>query len=398
MAQGLSPYLTGNFQEETQSSLIPTLDALMGQLAPTKKPAVPLPPPPAKVTSQPVEDQIRVVKSQLAQTLPPPRPREMPMSAPIPQTQIESAKTTDWEGNAKEALAEQDAGIAGLEKYMQEYAAQPRDTNYTALAGFVDEMTGSKLAPIAQSLAPMSEEKRQEGLIKLQDLLQQRRNALTQNSLAPYKAQLQAYQDALKTQAMGGRQERFEASMDAKLFDKANKDKATLQKEALDFRQSYKNVEDAITPDEKGTVSVGRVTQSLSQFARLMGEKGVLTDTDTGRQLANTLQLQLGKLTSMLQSDPNARIPAKNVEAMQQALQTAQRAFAESYQMKADSYRKGYFENPGSPYAGKAWAPQMVEDVYAPLKMIQGGAGVAPAGVDLQSAAQKELARRRGGK
>lgn len=400
MAQGLSPYLTGNFQDETQGALVPTIDALMMQLIPKGVQSVkPLPPPPAQVPQQPVEEQIRTVKSQLAQTLPPPRPREMPMSAPIPQAHIENARRADWEENVKEALGGQDAGIAGLERYMQEYSAQPRETNYTALAGFVDAMTGSKLTPVAQSLAPVSEEKRQEGFLRLQDLLQQRRNALTQNSLAPYKAQLQAYQDALKTQAMGGRQERFESSMDAKLFDKANKDKATLQKEALDFRQSYRNVEDAITPDEKGTVSVGRLTQSLSQFARLMGEKGVLTDTDTGRQLAPTLQLQIGKLTSMLQSDPNARIPVKNVEAMQQALATAQKAFSESYGMKADAYRQGYFENPGSPYAGKEWAPQMVEDVYRPLKLIQsGGAPQSRNAPDLQNAAQQELMRRRGGK
>jgi hypothetical protein len=129
-------------------------------------------------------------------------------------------------------------------------------------------------------------------------------------------------------------------------------------------------------------------------FARLMGEKGVLTDTDTGRQLAPTLQLQIGKLTSMLQSDPNARIPAKNVEAMAQALDMAKKAYAESYQLKADSYRKSYFENPGSPYAGKAWAPQLIEDVYQPLKMIDGGVS-APA-PNLQNAAQQELMRRRG--
>lgn len=365
MAQGLSPYLMVNPPEE--NNLAPTLAQLMAQMQAAGTQANMPQEPQMPATPMPPAQAVAQVQAQLAPNLPKP----LPTRPAIPQQQIEMAKNSDWELNTKKALAEQDAGVAGLERMMQEMQGAPRGINFSPLAAYMDSIVpGSKLSPAAASMAPMNEDQRQEKMLKLQDLIQQRRQNLATNALAPYKAQLDAYKDLMRTQAMGGRQERFDAGQDLKMFDKARKEQAGFTKDVGDFVNSYRNVENAITPDADGTVSVGRIQQSLSQFARLMGEKGVLTDTDTGRQLAPTLEIQLGKLQSILASEPNKRVPATQVAAMTDALAAAKMAYKESYNMKAGSFKNTYFDNPGSPYAGKEWAPMLVNELYKPLDLI----------------------------
>lgn len=368
MAQGLSPYLTGNFPEDpTAAQNAPYLEMLMEQMGvKPKQVAAAVPQAPVEMPSLVAPPAAPVKPMPISQTVKIPAQIRPDMVSP---QQLASAKSTQWEDTAKSALNEQDLGIGQLEQYINEFASKPRDLDLSPLAAYVDSiMPGSKLSSVKP---PMSEDERQKIFMELQDKLQQRKAALTQSSLAPYKAQLDAYKDVMRLSAQdSGRQGRFEASQEVKLFDKARKEQAGLTKDAADFANSYKNVENAITPDADGTVSVGRVNQSLSQFARLMGEKGVLTDTDTGRQLAPTLDRYMTNMRAILESNPNARMPAKNVEAMQEALKVAQAAFKQSYDIKAKSFENTYFNNPGSPYSGREWAPGLVGEIYKPLELI----------------------------
>lgn len=200
MAQGLSPYLMANPPEE--NNLTPTLAQLMAQMAASGTQANIPQEPQMPTTPMPPAQAVAHVQNQLASRLPAP----LPVKPAIPQKTIEMAKNSDWEMNTKKALAEQDAGVAGLEKMMQEFQASPRGINFSPLAAYIDSIVpNSKLAPAAQAMAPMNEDQRQEKMIKLQDLIQQRKQNLSQNALAPYKAQLDMYKDLLKNEVTAQR-------------------------------------------------------------------------------------------------------------------------------------------------------------------------------------------------
>lgn len=395
MAQGLSPYLTGNFPADDASNLTPTLQQLMASMNASGQSVAGQDVPPVQMptTPMPQAQAIEMVKQQLSPRIPKPianRPS-------VPALSQQAARRDDWEMNVKKSLGEQDAGLSSLENYINEFAKQPVQLDLSPLAAYSDSLSGGKLSSVQPG---MSAEAKQDKLLKLQDLLQQRRGSLAANALAPYKAELAAYKDLMRMQmagGAGGKQERFEEGLDVRMFDKARKEQAGFTKDVGDFVNSYRNVENAITPDADGTVSVGRLNQSLSQFARLMGEKGVLTDTDTGRQLAPTLEVQMSRLQSILGSDPNARVPASNVAAMTDALVAAKQAYKESYGMKAQSFKNTYFENPGSPYHNKPWAPVLVEELYKPLELINKNTQPVAAPADPARARLEELRRKAGG-
>lgn len=201
MAQGLPPYLMATDPDQQQNA-VPTLDQLMAQMNQAGTQAnIPQDP---QMPTQPMPPQAAVdmVKNQLAPNLPKP----MPQRPTIPPQVIQQAKANQWEDNVKKTLAEQDAGVGGLEKYLQEMQSEPRGINYTPLAALLDStIPGSHLTAAAQAMAPQSEEKRQEDMFKLADLIQQRKSNLAQNAVKPYKDQLDMLTGMLKAQAQQDR-------------------------------------------------------------------------------------------------------------------------------------------------------------------------------------------------
>jgi hypothetical protein len=310
---------------------------------------------------------------------------------------------------ADEALAQERLGIGKLEEQKAQMQALSQDPAYAMahqvdwkpLASYLDTMVkGGKLAEnTTQFVSPQDRAKLQ---ANLENMIQEKRGELTKNQLKVLATEIEK-----KGMENSSRTARMMYQTDLKMFNTARGEQAKLVKDATEFRQNYFNTEDAITPDEKGTVSVGRVHQALSSFARLMGEKGVLTDTDIGRQLKPTIDTMLAGWGATLQSNPNARLDAKNVAAIKDALNAAKKAYAQKYQMQADVFKSTYFDNPDSPYAGKGWAGQMIADTYKPLDLIQGTGKekIAPTGkevvkenFDMQKAAIEEMKRRKGSK
>jgi hypothetical protein len=283
---------------------------------------------------------------------------------PVPEEML-GRDTVKWDKQkVLELLNREQSGVEQQAQALQDMRRTPQEVNWKPLASFVGTMVkgGDKLADAFPEVD--TPEKRAMKIQQLENLLQNQRGDLSKNALGLLQHDLQAQ--------AANRQNRFEQSQEKRLFDQARKEQNALVKEASDFKGSYKNVESALTPGPDGKVSVGRLQQSLSQFARLMGEKGVLTDTDTGRQLSPTLDLYMARLESMLTSDPNARLDASAVAAMADALKTAKQAYSDNYKMKADIFTEGYFQNPDSPYGGKKWSKKLVEDTYKPLESIQG--------------------------
>lgn len=273
-------------------------------------------------------------------------------------------------------LALQEQGVTQFNKAIQDYRNKPTQIDFSPLAAYFDSnVEGSNL--LKGYKAPESETQKQEKLLGMENLLQKTKEGMSDKDIDYMRVMLSQN----RSDKQDARQSRFDQAQDKAMFNQARKEQAGLVKEAGDFRNSYASVEAAIKPDANGQIPVARLQMSLSQFSRLMGEKGVLTDTDIGRQLQNTIDLSLAKYAQMLSSDPNAKIDARAADAMRAALVDAKKVFQDNYKLKADTFTEGYFNNPGSPYAGKKWAKKLVEDTYKPLDLIgkQATGGQPPA-------------------
>lgn len=157
--------------------------AIMSQLASQAEPQAPddssalpmgLPPaPPPQIT--PAEPQDVRLSTQ---------PTEQPLGTLpqeiVPQQQLLSPKeSADWIGSqtggaekmAREAMRNQDMDLAKLRDSLAKYQKTPDQTDYRPFAAFVDSMTGSNFAPVAQAMAPASpQEKAKTQLEALKDI------------------------------------------------------------------------------------------------------------------------------------------------------------------------------------------------------------------------------------
>jgi len=374
MARGLSSYLMNNqaLDEQSQTGLSP-LDLYMAGQASQVVPNEVAEPIQAAIPAAPP-----AALSEIANNIPMATPEVNPLRGGF-------QAPSGYEKLAMEAALQQKQGIGALDNYIKEYAQTPTQIDFTPLAAWADTLApGGKTLEAAKLMKPLTQDAKDQKLLALQGELQKRRGDYA-------KSMLDILQSKQKS-SEANKNERFLQGQETRMFNQVRKEQAGLVKEASDFKNSYRNVENAITPDKDGTVSVARIHQSLSQFARLMGEKGVLTDSDTGRQLAPTLELMLARYQSILSSNPNARVPAKNIEAMREALSAAQQAFKETYTTKADIMRDTYLD-PSSPYSSYEWAPKAIEQVYSPIKDI--GVPRAPGMTEKQKRLQ-ELRKKAG--
>lgn len=130
-------------------------------------------------------DEYMAVK-QAGET-PPPMPDNIPepMKGPLMERYL---KLSD------QAMREEKAGLGQLEKYIQDYQAQPQELDYTPLAAWADSLTrkpGNSLEA-AKAMRPESRSERQAKLMQLQNSLQQRRGESTQRELTGLNTQMQA--------------------------------------------------------------------------------------------------------------------------------------------------------------------------------------------------------------
>lgn len=283
-------------------------------------------------------------------------------------------------------IAEQEQKIKDLENSGNAFS----QWNLSPLLAWYDAQNKTNMA--ASYKAPQSSVEKQKMLIDLSQGLQKSRGEMSKQDIDNTKALLNA---SLVNKQIGAadKASRQAVAQDLKMFDQASKEQAKLVGGYADFGQKAGNVEAAFTPAADGTVSLGRVKSAITQFSKLMGESAVVSDADAARQFQPTLDAMLGDFEAKWGSNPNTRIPKQNIQHMLDAVTEAKRQFQIAYKQKADAFTEGKFKNPGSPYAGKAWAPKIVEDTYAPLKSF-GPPSASAAGLPSQDAIAAELARR----
>lgn len=102
---------------------------------------------------------------------------------------------------ADKAASTESAGITQLEQYFRDIQQQPQEIDWTPLAAVIQSMRPqSKLLSVAQAMAPQTEEQRNMQLMKLQDMIQQRKGALTGRELEAAKMGMQQQIEADKAE------------------------------------------------------------------------------------------------------------------------------------------------------------------------------------------------------
>jgi hypothetical protein len=135
---------------------------------------------------------------------------EMGNARVAPQATAESgALAKMYDELSRKAVSDEQAGISQLSKYLDDYQAQPQETDFRALAAWADTLRpGTKIADVAAAMAP-NREARTQKFLELQDKLQQRKGGLAQRQLSGLTAQLnrQAQSDMLKQRQLAADQQ-----------------------------------------------------------------------------------------------------------------------------------------------------------------------------------------------
>jgi len=175
----------------------------------------------------------------------------------------------------------------------------------TPLLQYSSQMTGTDIAK-GYKAPPTAAESAQQAqgmysqIPKLQDQLSDNRLNLLKMKLA-----------SAQHKGDVGRQQRFEEVQENQLHFKVKAPYTKLQTEKNQFDQSYGTIVDAL---DRGDIS--SVQGSLSNLARISGEKGVLTDQDIIRVVPINLQGKMTSLLANLRSDPSTKVPTEIINAL----------------------------------------------------------------------------------
>lgn len=179
----------------------------------------------------------------------------------------------------------------------------------------------------ATSVAPvqapeMTEMQRQDFLRKLQSQVQSAQEGMTKEQVSA----LRNIMDQKNTQAMlslGNQEQRAYERVMAK-FDKP-------QQQILDFYQNHDAIKAALDAGD-----VAAIQASLSNYSRMTGEKGVLTDRDIGRVITPTLSLKIAQWKANALSNPNTPAPKEIVDSLRKGIERLKEAAETNYKSKIE--------------------------------------------------------------
>lgn len=312
MAQGLSQYLARDPNEE-DPSVVPSLDALYMQQRQGPQPQGP--------QMDPTEMAIAAQKAQLGPNLPTPIPNKMS----IPSRAIHEAKANKYEENVAQAMGRQEGGIDQLDQYIQDFAKKPTEVNWAPLAAMADQWNSqngvqSHLLDASKTMTPFTADKKQEAIIKLQDLLQKRRETPAKQQIDMLKSQ----NDILKALANPTGAARM-ANYDERLNQDAGKVGQSFEtdhhlKTMKNTQLNLARAQNIFDGDEPITAKTFNILQQ--DFINAMAPGGAATEGKVGRELIepvsamiNNLELKYGKVTD-LRKVPEAQPVLRNIQGL----------------------------------------------------------------------------------
>lgn len=235
------------------------------------------------------------------------------------QAELEQQQQAKLMANA--ALEKQIA--AGLERQKKPFV------DLTPTAAFLDSLYGSKLAPASQEMAAnrLKEEALLNDLIGKKSDQQARAAAAGVQSKEAYK---QDRQQARFDEAQSKAEYKY-------VFDTYGKERKAID----EVDNQFKSIESALA-----TGNVERVKAVLAQYARLNGEKGVLTDADLGRTFIPTLDSAYQGFMARL-GNKTGKLSESDLQNLRGGIEDARRNLSGTAAAKLNDFRAS-FEN--SPY------------------------------------------------
>jgi hypothetical protein len=240
-------------------------------------------------------------------------------SGPSPE---ERAMEAEILKKMKESMGSQQQNIIAAQEAYNKEAEDARNKPGLArldLRPFAEAVKGYGATTVAAQLAP---EDRSEFLRKLRQDVQHGQGALTDDEINFLKTQLASKQAARQE----GTQARFLAGKDADIYRDVVKKFEKPAEGIQTFYQSSDAVKQAFQSGDMFSIQ-----SALSNFARMNGEKGVLTDQDIARVMPANLKTKAISWWSKVSSDPTVQAPPEVLDALMKNMDRLQTAAEDRY-------------------------------------------------------------------
>jgi hypothetical protein len=265
-----------------------------------------------------------------------------------------------------QSMQQQQEGIRQAQEALkkeQERQAKMSALEKIDLRPFAEAIRSYGSTTVAPVAAPeMTETQRQEMLRKLQAQVQGAQEGMTKEQVAALRTMMQEKDAKSNMQAllsMGNQEMRAFENVQRK-FDKPIKD-------INDFYQSHDAVKSALDSGD-----IYAIQSSLSNYARMSGEKGVLTDEDIKRVMPANLQNKFAIWWSRIKSDPTVKAPEGVIQALNSGLGRLRTA-AETKARKSLELAKGQASK--GPGVYKKYANDIFEEASQSIRSKEAEAG-----------------------
>lgn len=247
------------------------------------------------------------------------------------------AQHRDMQIQFKDLLAQQQAGIDKQNQSISDIKTNARNDWVVPAAGFLDQTFGGNQTAVAKAWSGMSPEERAQEIAKMEGNINQQRSSMSN--------QVKSLIDSNNTMKMAeaaDKNNRFQQGQDMRLNMAFDRSVQGATKGAFESMQSIGAIENIFnSPD--GQVPVGEARAMLSNASRLLGERGVLTDSDIERVQINTLQSQLQSLMAKISGQPdNQRVPVENYRSLINAISQSKQAMGAAVQQRLNAIGQSY--------------------------------------------------------
>jgi hypothetical protein len=138
---------------------------------------------------------------------------------------------------------------------------------------------------------------------KLREQIQKGQRGLTQDQVNFLRTMMEDRRSAQAALSQG--------NQDIRVFENVSKKFDKPQQDLADFYQAHDTLKSAIASGD-----VASIQSSLASYARMTGEKGVLTDQDIGRTITPTFAMSFANLRSKIFSEPNTPVPEETLKTL----------------------------------------------------------------------------------
>lgn len=264
----------------------------------------------------------------------------------------------------QKSMGQQESSIEQLRKSVaqeQERQAQAGALGRLDLRPFAQAMRqyGSSTVTVPAE-APVD---RTEILRKLQDTLSKAEQGLTEDQV---RAMRNLMEDRRNQQALLSQQ-----NQEVRVFENIKRSFAKPQEDIAEFYQAHDAVKSALDSGD-----IAAIQSSLSNYARMSGEKGVLTDQDIARVMPDNLQQKAAVWWAKVASDPTTPAPEGVIEALKKGLGRLRSAAEDKAQARIDAAERQNLQGPGS---YKTYAQSVAEQARKTIRTPSAPGGMSEA-------------------